>query len=508
MGLNRTTRAAILLVGLVVPVPNGVSAAASEQEAVEAFYAERESETVWTEESGASVLNPMGEIVVQVMAQADRDGLEVDAYRVDLSSDNRATLDRSITRTLVRYLTDLQAGRVEPRKADPDLFVYARDVDALAALNSIAESETPKRALLEMAPSNPVYRRLRRLLAEYRTLEQDGGWGTVPDGPSLKPGMQDLRIEAVRARLRVSSDLTIPSDDNALYGPSLEIAVRSFQQRHGLEPDGAIGAKTVAAMNVSVGDRIRQIKINLERFRWMPDDFGDDHVFVNMAGFELDYIRRGSIAYRMRVVVGRQYRETPVFSDRIRYLEVNPTWTVPPKIASNDLLPKIIADPSYLTAGGYEVLSGWDAGASVLNPSQIDWAQYNGGRFPYKLRQAPGKANALGRVKFMFPNPFDIYLHDTPARELFRRTVRTFSSGCIRLERPIELAEFLLAADGQDPNDLTAILASGKTTRLNLATPVPVHLTYLTAWIGEGGTIEFRDDVYGRDALLAQALGF
>jgi L,D-transpeptidase YcbB len=239
----------------------------------------------------------------------------------------------------------------------------------------------------------------------------------------------------------------------------------------------------------------------------MPDEFGDDHVFVNLADFMLDYVRRGLVAMSMRVVVGRQYRETPVFSDRIRYLELNPTWTVPAKIASEDLLSKIRANPSYLSSAGFEVFAGSRDNATLIDPASVDWSSLAKGRFPYTLRQQPGRQNALGRVKFMFPNRFDIYLHDTPARELFRRSVRTFSSGCIRLEKPLDLASRLLVADGQDPDRIGSVLESAKTTRINLREPVAVHLTYLTAWVGEGGTVEFRDDVYGRDALLAKALG-
>jgi L,D-transpeptidase YcbB len=345
------------------------------------------------------------------------------------------------------------------------------------------------------------------LLLEYTALANSGGWPSVPEGETIKPGMTDPRVLAIRRRLAATEDLTASLDKGSTYDPEMESAVRAFQRRHGLDADGAIGKKTIIAMNVPVEERVRQITLNMERFRWIPDDLGDDHIFVNMAGFELDYVVQGVTRLAMRVVVGRQYRETPIFSDRIRYLEFNPTWTVPPKIAANDIMAKIRKDPNYLISGNYEVYAGWQDSSPRLDPSKIDWSAIPKGKFPYRLRQAPGEKNALGQVKFMFPNEFDVYLHDTPARELFRKSVRTFSSGCIRLEKPVTLAEAVLQADGQDPRRVREILQSKKTTRINLATPLPVHLAYLTAWIGEGGTIEFRDDIYGRDALLAKALG-
>lgn len=467
------------------------------------FHAARPEAPVWVEDG---VLNARGLAVRTALQEADREGLDPEDYALPAATPAQA-LDRAMTATLLGYLTDLQAGRVAPLKADPDLFVYQREVDGLRLLDAVAGSDDPARTIADLAPANPVYRRLRRLLSAYRGLARDGGWGTVAAGETLKPGMTDPRVGAVRRRLAATGDLTLPEAPTDLYDETLEVAARAFQRRHGLDADGAIGARTVAALNVPVEARIRQIQLNMERFRWMPDEFGDDHVFVNLAGFELDLVVQGTTRLSMRVVTGRQYRETPVFSDRIRYLEFNPTWTVPPKIAVNDLLPKIRKDPGFLSAGGYRVYAGWQDGAPQVDPAKVDWSAVGKGRFPYRLHQAPGKKNALGQVKFMFPNRFDVYLHDTPAREHFRRAVRNYSSGCIRLEKPLALAEALLRADGKDPVQVATILRSEATTRVSLATPIPVHLTYLTAWIGEGGTVEFRDDVYGRDALLAKALG-
>lgn len=307
----------------------------------------------------------------------------------------------------------------------------------------------------------------------------------------------------MRARLRASGDITVDSAKPDLYGPALVMAVKRFQNRHGLEPDGVVGKQTVAAMNVPVEERIRQIVLNMERWRWLPEDLGDRYILVNIAGFKLTLVDSGAVWDRMRVAVGKPYRRTPVFSDRIRYLEFNPYWTVPYSIATRDLLPKIKKNPGILKVKGYELLRD---GKSVA-PETINWSSLSRKNFPYTLRQKPGPKNALGRVKFMFPNQFAVYLHDTPGRQVFGHASRAFSSGCIRLARPIDLAEQVLR-DTPDWNRerIDAVLETGKRTVVNLAKRLPVHLTYSTAWSGEGGTINFRPDIYGRDKSLHEAL--
>ena len=499
------TAIAIALTGLLLTAHPAQAQTPETLAAVESFHNARGDAPAWVEDTELPALNDRGEAVVRVLSRAERQGLRPSDYALAQAGTPEG-LDRAVSIALLRYLTDLQAGRVAPKKVDPALFVFQREVDGPALLDAVLSSSEPAKVMADLAPGNPVYRRLRRLLLDYRALAKAGGWSAVSAGETLKPGMTDPRVSEVRRRLSSTRDLTPTAETTDFYDPALESAVRQFQRRHGLDADGAIGAKTVAALNVPVEDRIRQIVLNMERFRWMPDDLGEDHVFVNMAGFELDYVVGGVTRLAMRVIIGRPYRETPIFSDSIRYMEFNPTWSVPARIAAQDLLPKIKKDPSYLSSGGYELFAGYQNDAPRVDPASVNWAALPKGKFPYRLRQAPGEKNALGQVKFMFPNQFDVYLHDTPSRELFAKSVRNFSSGCIRVQKPITLAEAMLTADGQDPAQVRKILDSKKTTRVSLKTPVPVHLTYLTAWIGEGGTVEFRDDIYGRDALLAKAL--
>jgi murein L,D-transpeptidase YcbB/YkuD len=376
----------------------------------------------------------------------------------------------------------------------------------------------------------------------------------LPDGPKLKPGMVDERVLLLRRQLQRSGDFTVPAQvppsfgpvlpDPALPGPAspdpvslvpaspgmarsdlaaaslalgpppalpeyfdlaLQQAVERFQRRHGLEADGLVGRSTRAALNVSPEERINQIILNMERWRWMPRDLGPTHVLVNMAGFELDLVVDRRPALSMRVVVGTPYQSTPVFSEEMTYLEFNPYWNIPHSIASKEILPQVRRDPGYLTDRGIRVFSGSNGGA--LDPWSIDWWSITPSTFPFRLRQDPGRNNPLGRVKFMLPNRFSVYLHDTSSPALFRRTVRTFSHGCIRVEKPAELAAYVLRHnEGWDLERVRSVMKSGARRIVTLKQPVPVHLTYATAWAADDGTVQFRNDVYGRDSLLFKAL--
>lgn len=421
----------------------------------------------------------------------------------------RADLDILLSMLLVRYAADLRHGRLAPRRLDPELFAQPRVVNPTVILSQAAASDDLAIHLNRLAPANAPYRRLRRALADYQRIARDGGWQPLAEGPAIKAGMRGPEVAALRRRLMAEGWTTDAGRDGDadLFDPALVLALQEFQRHRLLDTDGVVGSKTRAALNVPVQERMRQLMLNMERWRWMPDDLGSFYVIVNMAAYELEVIDSGSIALSMRVVVGKPYRRTPVFSDRIRYLEFNPTWTVPVKIASQDLVPKEIADPGYLQKNGFRMFDGWSGGAQEIDLGSVEWTQYRGRRLPFRLQQMPGKTNALGRVKFMFPNKHDVYLHDTSAPELFSRTLRSFSSGCIRVEKPRELAELLLR---DTPNwDTAAIdraLADEKTKVANLAEPVPVYLTYRTAWLGEGGTPRFAPDIYDRDRDLYDAL--
>jgi len=350
---------------------------------------------------------------------------------------------------------------------------------------------------------NRYFQDLQQALSQYRIIASEGGWDQVPAGPALKPGDTDPRLLQLRQRLETTGELPRGLPFLREYGTTLFNAVVLYQQRNGLEPDGIVGPETLAALNTSVERRIRQITVNMERWRSMPADLGERYVLVNMAAFELEVIDRGETVLDMRVVVGRNYRQTPIFSDRIGYIEFNPYWNVPASIANRDLVPKFIEDPTYPRENGFHGMRGGER----FDISSIDWSAYRGSRLPFELRQDPGPRNALGEMKFMFPNAYNVYLHDTPSKELFGKTVRRFSSGCIRVERPHDLAAYLLAATPDwSSARIRQALDSRKTVRANLAMPVPVHLLYMTAWIDRDGIVQFRRDIYGRDQELAQTM--
>lgn len=477
------------------------------------FYATRAHAPVWI---GDGAPGPRLADLVQAIARVDRDALRPERYRLSTlerrlggPTDPAGLLETELlaSDSLILVVRHLHNGRVAPNVADPETHPAKELADTLPLASRVAAAADVAHALDATAPTNPNYRRLRRALALYREIETGGGWPALPEGPTLRPGERDQRVRVLRARLFASRDLTITSDPDDLYDPALELAVRGFQARHGLVVDGLVGPQTRATMNVDVATRLRQIATNMERWRWMPDDLGRRYIMVNIAGFELEVVEDGSIVMDMRVIVGRTYRTTPVFSELMTYLEINPYWNVPDSIARNDILPRVRANPNYLREQGIRVLGDWSPHAVPIDPATIDWHGIGNGALPFRFRQDPGPQNALGRIKFMFPNRFAVYLHDTPSRELFDRTVRTFSSGCIRIERPYELGAWLLRGTALgSAAALRAAIDEGGTRAITLPEPIRVHLTYATAWVGEGGEVHFRDDVYGRDESMLQAL--
>ncbi len=426
----------------------------------------------------------------------------------------QADLEILLTDALVRLAYQHYFGKVDPTSLDDD-WNFERQLvsgDPAAVITSVLDEERVAGFIDELALSFPTHDRLIAALERYRAIAARGGWRAVPAGPTLRPGTEDARITAVRERLAATGDAEKSSDGSPnessdaspAYDRELEAAVRSFQRRHGLDDDGVIGPATLRAMNVPVEERIDQLRVNLERGRWVLRGLPRDFVGVNIAGFEAWLVREGRITWRSRAIVGRDYRRTPVFRDAIRYLEFNPTWTIPPGILANDILPQLRRDPGYLAR---KELTLYDRDRRKVDPATIDWPAVTTRNFPYTVVQSPGPANSLGLVKFMFPNRYAVYLHDTPSRELFDRAERTFSSGCIRVERPFELAELLLADQpGWDMAQIDRVLAGGETTAVRLAQPMPVLILYGTAWVEADGTVHFRRDVYQRDAQVLDAL--
>ncbi len=487
------------------------------------FYGRRAYLPAWSTDRG--VTDEALELL-EVVRGADAVGLEPSDYHlqalerlvenVDLKLQlgmavtprERADLDVLLTDAFLLLGSHLYGGRVNPETVHSEWVAYRYDRDLTAVLEKALAAGRIADSLRGLQPPHRGYASLQSALARYRSIVGSGGWPAIPEGPSLRPGDWSEALPLIRRRLRIEGDLEdFTPPDPLRFDDLTERAVQRFQMRHGLAVDGVIGEQTLRMMNVPAEVRVEQLKINLERWRWLPHYFGERYIVVNIADFSLKVYDGGRPAGRMRVIVGRPYRKTPVFSSRMTYLVFNPYWNVPHTIAVEDLLPKIQKDAAFLPSHGFQVFSGWSKDAPEMDPAGIEWTAYNRHNFPYRLRQAPGEQNALGRIKFMFPNKFAVYLHDTPSRRLFDATVRNFSSGCIRVERPLWLAEFVLGGQPEWSSDrIEGLLDTGVRTRMPLERPVDVHLLYWTAWVEEGGQIHFRRDIYDRDRPLARAL--
>ena len=424
------------------------------------------------------------------------------------TSANIADRDLLFTDALIRLVLHLRAGKLDPHEfhADWNFPRPVADGDAAAsALEDLLAAPSLVEAVEAYAPQLDEYRHLRDALAAYRAIEASGGWPPVPDGPTLRPGERDARIALLRIRLLASGDAADAKPaDPEFYDDALARAVSRFQVRHSLEPDALVGRRTRAALNVDVGRRIDQIRANLERLRWVAQDIRGSYLLVDIAGFNARLYLDDSLVWSSKVVVGQPYRETPAFRAEMQYLVLNPNWIVPPTILHEDLIDMIAADPDYLVRRGMQVLD--DAGREV-DVASIDWLSYRDGGFPYRILQLPGPENPLGQVKFMLPNPHAVYLHDTPTKALFERTERAFSSGCIRLERPRELAALLLDdPERWNAEAVEAAIAAGETKTLTVRRKVPVLVLYHTAGADEDGTVHFHPDLYGRDPAVVAAL--
>jgi L,D-transpeptidase YcbB len=478
-------------------------------EALQAYYQTYGGELLWLGSNRASAF-------ISRLKDAEADGLDPNDYPskqlATLSAggpsiDKRglAIIELYFSAAFLEYASDLKVGRFLPSKIDPNFFIEGRALDQLSALKSLERADSIDHFFDKWQPPGRNYAALRVALAQHRAISAKGGWSAVPLGDPIRPGTTDPRVPAIRARLSLTEGGSqVAAAETQVYNNALVEAVKRFQASQGLDVDGVIGSTTIVAMNLPVQERINSIILAMERLRWMPEDLGQQYLIVNIAGFELRRINAGEVEERMAVVVGKPYHRTPVFSDRIRFLEFNPYWNVPPDIAIKEELPALRSNAAGRAAQGFEAVRGDQA----VDVRSVDWASVGAGRFPYQLRQRPGTNNALGRVKFMFPNPHNVYLHDSPAHSLFGRSVRAFSHGCIRLSRPLELAEQVLrvgGVKGWTKERIDDVVASAKTIVVNLREPLAVHITYLTAWVDDG-VANFRQDIYGHDAKLLAAL--
>ncbi len=475
--------------------------------------------------------------IEQLMAEIDPVSFPSDLQKAGLWAD----LDLLLSDGFLLLAAHLAGGRVDPETLHPDWIGSPAGID-ISALLDASTGDTPIDSILEdLKPNHSGYAELRLALQQMRQSAVRGGWPQVMDGPKLQPLERDPRVPDLRLRLQLSGDLTQenamdppeetqkelakaasedpavetqelanepPPENDDLFGIEMSQALMRFQSRHGLETDGILGRRTLAALNVTAEERARQIELNLERWRWMPSDLGRRHIMVNTADFRLSVVEDGRTVLEMPVVVGRPARRTPVFSALMTYMVLNPSWTVPHTIAVEDILPRLKAGENYLQEHAIHLFSGWNGDAVELDPQTVDWSHYSKRRFPFQLRQDPGPRNALGDFKFMFPNKFAVYLHDTPQRNLFKKVQRDFSSGCIRVENAPALAAYLLRDNsGWSEARLRAAIRNDAGERvIIIRNPLPVHLVYQTSWVDRDRRLHFRNDIYGRDKALDAAL--
>ncbi|MEW5729053.1 MAG: L,D-transpeptidase family protein [Pseudomonadota bacterium] len=465
------------------------------------FYRQRGYRLAW---SGTAAEAKGDKALLDVQAVAMAEGLAPDSYTVPATVSD-IERDLLISDALARFGRDLATGRVPPSKTYGGLGPETRPgFDAAAFLKALSAGKAVAAAVEPLPPAFAGYHRLLVALDRYRQIARDGGWPTIPEGPSIKPGDQDDRVPLVRRRLIATGDLAPAHDKGKTLDAPVVAALKAFQLRHGLGADGAVGRQTLAALNVPAEQRLSQLLVNLERWRWMPRTLDPVHVAVNLPAARLELVENGEVTMAMRVVVGDVKHPTPGLTTTMSSVVLNPTWTIPPSIASKEILPKLRKDPNYLAANNIRILDAFPEDSPQAGGRGMDWAGFRGGKFPYRLRQQPGPDNALGYVKFNLKDSDDIYLHDTPSRAAFSRDYRALSHGCVRVERPVDLAEALLGDAWADK--VAETITTAETRTLKLEREVRVYLTYFTAWADGAGVVHFRDDLYGHDGRLRAAL--
>ncbi|MEQ8907226.1 MAG: L,D-transpeptidase family protein [Ekhidna sp.] len=473
------------------------------------FYQERQFKKAWSDKEAKEL--------IQTISNASEEGLNPGDYHLkmllelqekEMDQIMKAEFDLLLTDAFLLYASHFLNGKINPETVDSEWQAIRREGDAKLVLEEALDKGKVREVLKDLAPNHIGYKGLRNALKEYRAIADKRGWEMIPAGETLKPGMVDsVRVPLLIDRLKISLDLKQTVSDRYIYSEQVAVAVKNYQIRNGLETDGNLGKLTTSSLNVPVEERINQIIINMERYRWAAEEMGSHYVIVNIADYQMQVFRDKKKTFEEKVIVGKPFRKTPVFSSKMSYMVLNPTWTIPPTILFNDILPETKKDPGYLVNKNIRVLSGQGSSTTIIDPYTIDWSSLSKANFPYTLRQDSGPTNALGAVKFMFPNKYNVYIHDTPSRELFNKTDRAFSSGCIRLNNPLQFASYLMHGRSDWTFEkIQQIVKDGKEQSVMLKEPLMVHIMYLTSWVSEG-KVQFRSDLYERDRHILKALG-
>lgn len=475
------------------------------------FYRNRDYQLAWIEEEG---LSQKGEDLIKVVEESPARALDPEDYKLRYlkklkkkaerpaaSIETYRKLEKELTRAYLQLAAHVLQGRLNPEELDAVWVTSPREKDLAAHLQQALKTGEIAPSIEALEPDFSAYRNLKKALAKYKELaKQTGDWEKLPADLVLKPGDSSRYAAQLSHMLLQLGDLIENQAEETLYSDELAAAVARFQERHGLEADSIVAENTLAMLNFPVNERVEQIKLNMERFRWLPERPKGRHVVVNIPEYRLYVYEGADSTLSMRVIVGEAYEsKTPVFTDSIEYIAFSPTWTVPLSISRDEILPRLRKDPSYLSDRNFKLYESWSAAAAEIDPFEVDWEKVKAKEFPYKIVQQPGPNNSLGLVKFMFPNSMDIYLHDTPADYLFERKERDLSHGCIRVEKPVEFAQYLLQEEEISRQEVLKNMNLAKPLDIVLPEKVPVFIEYRTAWMGPEGEVHFREDIYGHD---------
>ncbi|MGM0603612.1 MAG: L,D-transpeptidase family protein [Bacillota bacterium] len=483
------------------------------------FYEDNEYKLIWF---GDNMIDNNAYNLISEIKRSREEGLNPEDYHVAsltalLDKYNSAEpekfedlhlLDILLTDAYFTLASDYLSGKVDPEtlEFETHFFIEKNNMDFMSYLNMALKNENIEGSLQALLPGFDKYKNLKQKLAEFRRKKGASEWSYIPPGEMLAVGASGRRVELLRQNLLAHGYKIGGSASPDYFDENLAEAVRKFQADYGLKADGIVGNNTLRELNISLDGRINQIAVNLERLRWLPDSLGESYIYVNIADYSLDVVEDRKKVMDMKVIVGNEQRSTPVFSDRIRYVVLNPYWTVPKSIAVEDKLPLIKKDISYLKENNYRLYKYQGSSLVELDAAEVEWENIDEDNFHFLIRQDPGDNNALGRVKFLFPNKFSVYLHDTPSRGLFDHSERSFSSGCIRIEKPIEMAKFLLKNNPDWTDEkIDKELQKDREKYITLNTPFTIHLQYATAWVDGEGNLNFRKDIYGRDAKLGES---
>jgi murein L,D-transpeptidase YcbB/YkuD len=491
-----------------------------------ALYQKQDYKPLWINEDG-----PVSETaqMVEAIRNSYKEGLNPENYYLKETEDTLtrvsagsgsgklpnaellAELDILLSNSFLQYSSDLLYGQVAPQRIDLELVFGERPLNLNTLLITAVKENKINETLAGLLPEYPVYGRLRAALEQYRKYEAEGGWKPIPIGPKLRKGMRGRRVMALKERLVVTGELENSYLRNDVYDEALFEAVKRYQERNGLYVDGVAGDSTIESLNVPAEELVKRIMLSMERWRMLPQNMGNKFVLVNIASYHLYAVENNRDALSMKIVVGKPKWNTPIFSEEMTHIVINPYWDIPPSIFKDDIAPLIRSDPDYMAERNIQAV-----GLSMDEPDTADEAEVASAKEAYinkvltgnyRLRQNPGPSNPLGRIKFLFPNKYSVYLHDTPNRGYFQRSRRNFSHGCIRVEKPVELAEFVLSSDPRWTIErIQSAIGKGTTQTVALPVQIPGYILYFTAWANQDGSVDFYKDVYGLDQVLQNAL--